>query len=286
MKDQATNLRMLAGRQPVFDFQDSPWSRMIVITSGKGGVGKSFLSLHLAYALAGMNKKVLLVDSNMLNPALHILSNTDAAQPISFWMKESLPIENSAKIPLAENLDLLANTAPQEGVFSYVQENANLFMELLAPIAASYDYLVMDTQTGLGDWNLSLLQQANMCLQLSITDPTSVIDTYTFIKAALPYLPDPNIKIVVNQVIGEKTGLEAHQNLNMALSHFLNFEVDLISMIPFDMEVKRAAMAQAPLWKISRTSEALLRIGQLADKIASIQTGENQNKNLIYQEVL
>jgi len=51
--------------------------KRIVVVSGKGGVGKSFFSLHLAYALKSQNEKVLLIDSNLQNPSLHILTNSD-----------------------------------------------------------------------------------------------------------------------------------------------------------------------------------------------------------------
>jgi len=270
MKDQASNLRILMHeknhqRQVPFLTEQ----KRIVVVSGKGGVGKSFFSLHLAYALKSQNEKVLLIDSNLQNPSLHILTNSDPIYPVNHWIAEAIPIDETALIPLDKNLDLLGNNASSRPQKRYFQGNANIFLEVLTPLASRYNYIVVDTQTGLGEWNLSLMDWADVSFLLSITDPTSVIDTYTLTKAVLHYLTDTRLELVINQVIDKKSGLEAYHNLNLALQHFLDFKIELASIIPFETEIREACIEQKPLWERNKTTRAMREIKKLAQTFKS-----------------
>ncbi len=283
--DQATNLRDLAReRQNQWMPGASMSPQMIVVASGKGGVGKSFFSLHLAQSLSAAGDRVLLVDGNLHNPGLHILTNTDPAFPINYWISKAQVVEENALIPLCDNLDLVANNAPVRESTPYPGDFTDLLIELLAPLTAGYRYVIWDTQTGLTPRNLTLLRQADLTILLSITDPTSIIDTYTFIKAAMPYLPEPQFRLVINQFVGQKTGMEAYRNLNLALQHFLEYQIDLLGLIPFDMEVKRASLEQKPLWKFARRSSALRQIRKISSVLHPVRPDEKINQSSIYRE--
>lgn len=286
LSDQATSLRFLADQQRDEETGSRKNRRqMIIVTGGKGGVGKSFVSLHLSQALASTGKKVLLVDSNMRNPSLHILTNTDPVFPLRYWMEEARSVEQSGFIEISRNLDLLPNTPPDRQRKNRFPEDANMFLELLNPLAGGYDFLILDTETGLNTWNLSLILQAELTVLVSISDPTSVIDTYTFIKASFPHLSQPHFTLVINQVIEEKSGFEAYTNLNQALNHFLEYRIELLSLIPFDLKVKRAGLAQEPLWQFSGNSKVLQSIRQMAGRILRLQENKLSHNPKQLQEV-
>ena len=286
LKDQATNLRFLADRQRDDGERYRRNSQqMVIVTGGKGGVGKSFVSLHLSHALAGTGKKVLLVDSNLRNPSLHILTNTDPLFPLNYWIEEAIPIERTGLIEIGQNLDFLPNIPPHRHRKNRFREDANMFLELLEPLCGEYDYLILDTETGLNTWNLSLILQAGLTVLVSISDPTSVIDTYTFIKASFPHLRKPHFALVVNQVIEEKSGFEAYTNLNQALNNFLDYRIELLSLIPFDLKVKRAGLAQQPLWQFSKNSKVLPSIQKMAERIFQMQENKLLYKSKQLQEV-
>lgn len=283
--DQATSLRSLAmERQNQLTLGASIPPRMLVVASGKGGVGKSFFSLHLAHALSASGERVLLVDGNLHNPGLHILTNTDPEFSLNYWISQAQPVEEKALIPLCENLDLVANSAPLSESAHYPGDVSDQLIELLAPLTTGYTYIIWDTQTGLTQRNLALLREADVNILLSITDPTSIIDTYTFIKAAMPYLSQPQFRLVINQFVGQKTGMEAYQNLNLALKHFLEYQIDLLGLIPFDMEVKRASLEQKPLWKFTRRSPALREIQKISSFLHYREKKEKLNNSPVLRE--
>ncbi len=286
MKDQASNLRMLASNHSLrFSTTVNDVEELVVIMSGKGGVGKSFLSLHLAYALNASGYRVLLVDSNLHNPSIHVMTNTEPVYPLNFWIRENRTLDERALIPLSQNLDFVGNVVLEEELRDPFLENPNLFLELITPLALRYDFVVMDTQTGLNEWNLGLLQNAHLGLLVGITEPTSVIDTYVLIKAAYPYLEKPQLKLVLNQVLGERTGLEAHNNLNLALKHFLNTEMELWGMVPFDLEVKKAGFEQKPLWSYHKRSSADRSIRKIAALVEKHRQQKMANEETMIQEV-
>ena len=286
-KDQATNLRILAGEKQGYGTEGNDMNRYytIVVTSGKGGVGKSFVSLHLAWQLTQADQRVLLVDANLQNPSLHVLTNQDPEYPVNYWLSNANPIEQNALMPLAKNLDLLANSSFEVDSRHYTQDDPNLFLENLKPIAKNYDYVVLDTQTGLNQWNLSLQVNADLSLVVSISDPTSIIDSYTYIKAVLPYIGESGLGLILNQVIDKESGLEAHKNLNLALNHFLNYQVELYSLIPFDMHAKKSGMEQNPMWISSPKNAAMKTIQKMALAIHNANQKINNNPFPQYQEV-
>ncbi len=284
MNDQARNLRILRDeRQHRFHSLVNSDHQRIMVVSGKGGVGKSFFSLHLAQSLANQGERVLLVDSNLQSPNLHLLTNIDSEFPVHYWLAENLPIQEKAVFNLYKNLDVLSNTTSNLPNFEYLA-NGELFLELLAPLASKYSFVVMDTHTSLSEWNVSLLRYASLGLLLSISEPTSVIDTYTYIKASLPYLQPPNLQLIINQVIEKQNGIEAHHKLNQALHNFLNFQIHLLGLVPFDMDVKRSGMEQKPIWELSRHSVALWEIHKIAQSVRSLIQQKNK-ENQIKQEV-
>jgi flagellar biosynthesis protein FlhG len=284
LTDQASNLRSLV-KGSRLDLLNRK-SHIIAVTSGKGGVGKSFLALHLAHALASAAANVLIVDANLKNPALHTLTNCDPVYPIHYWLTENLAVNEKALIHLNQNIDLLGNNNTFDFKNSFLQENGHIFLELLKPLALKYVYIILDLETGLNQWNLSLLSEADLCLLVTITDPTSVIDTYMMLKATHSYFSSSKYGLIVNQILKQENGVEAHKNLNLALNHFLNFQIELLSLIPFEMDVRKSVREQKTLWEINPNSKVIRFIRDLASLIPSKLVQKNTKKIKEYEEVI
>jgi len=237
----------------------------ILVMSGVVGVGKSFISLNLAYALARLNENVLLVDLDFQNPTLHLNTNQIPDFPINYWVKKNRIIENKAVIPIYHNLDLLANVVDEFGDQNLAIPEVDQFFRLLGPLTKEYGFVVFDTHTGLNELNLDLLQASDCVIFVSSTDPTSIIDTYTIIKASYPYLSRSDIRLILNQVFEKNASNEAHHNLNYALNNFLDCEINLLGAIPLDDSVKCAKIEKKPHWFISNNSKVLKEIQKIAE---------------------
>lgn len=246
--DQATNLRRLT-RQKQQSLSAKAEGRITAaLVSGKGGVGKSVVSLYLAHFLAKTGKKVLLVDANLRSPALHLMANVDASFTVNDLLrKKSLKTEKGF-VRISPNLFLLANNETQSQNDEQTFYDSGEFVHAVAGRFA-FDVILFDTQTGLNSWNLGLLQNVDRALLLTFSEPTAVIDTYLFLKAVQPYLPFSKFALMVNQTLQPEDGTEAHTKLNQALKAFLKNEIHLAASLPFDVEIRKACVSQTPPWK-------------------------------------
>lgn len=229
----------------------------IMVMSGLPGVGKSIVSLCAAHALASFKVKVLLVDLDFQNPTLHLYTRQNPEYPIDYWLKKNRCIEDYAIISICENLDLLANVTTEFGTLKHRIEGTKELPGLMTPLLENYQFIVFDTHTGLSELNLALMENADIILLVSSIDPGSIIDTYTFIKTSQPFLSKANLQLIINQIADENFGYEAHRNLNFALKQFLNYEINLLGVIPADDLVRTSLIERKPLWSLSMTSPAL-----------------------------
>jgi flagellar biosynthesis protein FlhG len=236
----------------------------LMVMSGISGVGKSFVSLYTAHALANFKIKVLLVDLDFQNPTLHLSINQTPDYPIDYWLKKNKCIENYAILSICENLDLLANVTTEFGTQKHRIEGIKELPGLITPLLENYQFIVFDTRTGLGDLNLVLMENVDRILLVSSVDPAAIIDTYTFIKTSQPFLSKADIQLVINQIVDESLGYKTYQNLNFALKQFLNYEINLLGVIPADDLVRFSLKERKPLWSLSMISPAFNAIQEFA----------------------
>lgn len=268
MKDQRKlKARQAKGQPGTLQNMEKAISQKILVMSASLGIGKSFISLHLAQSLAEMGKKVLLVDLNLRRPVLHHYTPDRLDYPIRYWLEKGEVISRKALIPVYRNLDLLGNCFGDGKKPKREQQNVDLFLDLFRPVSLGYDYIVFDTQTGLNELNLSLLQDSDRILVVSSTDPVSIIDTYTLIKASHPFLMDSVIQLIINLAVDATGSEEAHQSLNYALQSFLNYEISLLGVIPVDDRVRISATHRKPLWQFSTYSQAMQEVVMMSKKL-------------------
>jgi flagellar biosynthesis protein FlhG len=291
--DQALPLRNLSrkyigelaeNQQPKESEQPVNRRRKIVLASGKGGVGKSVISVLLGKALSDIGKKVLIVDANPYSPALHILTNTNS----DLTVRDLLDYGNEAEFvefpAIAENLHVLPGVAPSSQETYAGSTNAAYFLEALAPYTANYDYVIFDTITGFDDWNATLFEFANDVFLVTLTEPTSIIESYTFMKSALNYFSGENFWLLINQTLVLQNGHEAHEKLNLALQHFISYKIPLLGAIPFDYDLKSEVDNQSEFWLSSQIPEVNKAIQIIVKQY--VTTAEKSHKTAPNKEVV
>ncbi|MCB9068362.1 MAG: P-loop NTPase [Calditrichae bacterium] len=265
MNDQAFQLRDMSRKYR--DEQDNTQEQAaganarenrlkIVLGSGKGGVGKSVLAIQLGQALGVLGKKVLVVDANPYSPSLHILTNTHAEITVHDLLSYSHQPEKLQLPEIAPNVDLLSGAAPSSQETYIGSTNAAYFLEALAPHTARYNCIIYDTHTGLDDWNLAIMEACTDVFLVTLTEPASIIDTYSYMKSALQHISTENFWLLISQTLNPQSGIEAQDKLNLALDHFLSYQIPLLGAVPFEYDLKSAIDIQAPFWEKKHSGEA------------------------------
>ncbi len=255
-------------REEVFISGKSGSCNKIVVISSHSGVGKSFISLNLACSLAKTGQRVLLLDGNIQHPWLHTLLYPGEDYPAtqcSLSEKEAL---RDAVVSVDNEFYFLGNLR-LPGKIQNLQADIYDCRDMWWAISSSYDYMVLDTHTGLNEMNLALFQEADAGVVVSTPDLRTVFDTYTLIKASAPFLNRPALYLVINQVFEKKVSEEARKNLSFAFRHFLESDVKLLGMIPADDSLKFSPHYQKPVWQLSQKMQVMQKIEEMAEVLAS-----------------
>jgi len=250
--------------------------KVMAITSGKGGVGKTFVSANLAAALTRRGLKVLVLDADLG------LANLDVV--LNLYPKITLHDVFSGKA----TLDDAIIKAP--GGFSVILAGSGLveysrltleireeFLKLMNDIVPRYDVVLLDTGAGISDVVLFAISLASEVLMVATPEPTSLTDAYATIKVLAAQQGRQTVRLIVNQTVRPGDGKKIVNQLQQVLNRFLGAGaaaagtqvVRLLHVgdIPVDQSVKEAVMRRQLLLTHTPGSPAALAVGQIAGRI-------------------
>lgn len=244
MTDQAHKLRqhMLASQELKMPKRKT---KIIGIASGKGGVGKSNISLNFALSLAAHNKKVLIVDLDIGMANIDVLMGVTPKETLVTMLKKKLLIEEV----IEESNHGLAYIAGGSGigrVFTMGKDEIEHFFHQFSTIQGKVDYIILDTGAGITYESMRFLQATDELFLIINPEPPSITDAYSVLKAMQLKNSDIPVKLIVNRVINDMEGEQTGVNFQKASAQFLNKKIDLLGLIPDDKCVRRSVIAQAP----------------------------------------
>jgi flagellar biosynthesis protein FlhG len=249
-----------------------PLGKVLAVTSGKGGVGKTFVSANLAAALAKRGQRVLVLDADLG------LANLDVV--LNLYPKLTLHDVFTGKAKLEEAIVrapggfsvLLAGS----GMVEYSRltpEVRDDFLRIMAGLIPHYDIVLLDTGAGISDVVLFAVSLASEVIVVATPEPTSLTDAYATIKVLVAQQKRQNIRMVINQTARLGDGRAITTQLQQVLDRFVKTEpgrpLRLIHMgdIPSDPAVRQAVMRRQLLMQSTPGCPAALAISQLAGKL-------------------
>jgi len=241
---------------------------IIAVASGKGGVGKTWLSVTLAHALAHIGRRVLLVDADLG------LANVDVQLGISpqYDLVEALSGKvalQQAVMPHRGGFDVLAGRSGSGALAALPAPELAEVREKLAMLAARYDTAIMDLGAGIEPPVRVLSRGARLCLVVTTDEPTALTDAYAFIKVTAQSQPDADLRIVVNMAASREAGERTCATLRAACTNFLGFTPPIAGVIRRDAKVPEAIRAQTPLLIRHPASDAGADVEALARGLAA-----------------
>jgi len=252
-----------------------PLGKVLAITSGKGGVGKTFVSANLAAALARRGLRVLVLDADLGLANLDVVLNLYPKTTLHDVFTGRAKLEEAIiKAPGGFSV-LLAGS----GMVEYSRltpEVRDEFLRVVESLVPRYDVVLLDTGAGISDVVLFSVSLASEVLLVVTPEPTSLTDAYATIKVLVSQQKRQLIRMVVNQTARPGDGRAITMQLQQVVDRFVPGEggrpVKLLHMgdIPADPSVRQAVMRRQLLMQITPGCPAGLAMVQLASKVEEI----------------
>lgn len=256
MLDQAESLRVMANRAEEPDASDI---RIISVTSGKGGVGKTNVVANLAYVMTRMGKRVLLLDADLGLGNLDVLLGLAPKYHIGHLLSGERRLEEILVRGPNGMLILPASSGVQE--LTTLTEGQQLsFISELDNLKESIDVVLIDTGAGISSNVLYFNMAAQEIIVVVNPEPTSITDGYAIMKVLFQKHGERRFKLIVNSVRSQREGLDVYNHLCMVADKYLDISIDYLGSIPYDENLPKAVREQKAITEIyphSKASEAL-----------------------------
>jgi flagellar biosynthesis protein FlhG len=269
-KDQANGLRTLNKNKPV---------QVVAVTAGKGGVGKTNISVNLAIALSKQDKNVLLLDADLALANIDILLGIHPRKNLLDVLEQRCSLEdiiidgpcNVKVIPSSTGTEMMANLNAQEHA-GIIQA----FSDLTIPI----DTLIIDTAAGISETVMNFTQTAHKVLVVVCDEPTSITDAYALIKVMSHEYGIHNFEIVTNMVRNKIEGMELFHKLVRVSDRFLDVHLEHLGSVSYDDYLKKAVKHQRAVVDEYPSAKSASEFRAVAKKMLSWEVSGEMTGNM------
>ena len=283
MADQASKLRDLveemAGEEVQaqkigeLDLDVKDETRVIAVTSGKGGVGKTNLAVNLAIALQATDKRVLLIDADIGMANVNVLMGRVTNRSLIDLLNDDIELEDIVEDGL-QGVKYISGVAGVEAALNVNRSAQRLIHRKLGRCSELADIIIIDTGAGLSRYVIEFVLAAHEVLLVTTAEPTSLADAYAVVKAYSKYTDKRSIKLVVNRIRDESECREVTDRLNQTTQKFLQMPIECLGYVYEDKSVRDAVNNQEPFILRKPNSPASKCVKEITK---SLLTGEKMN---------
>ena len=281
--DQAEQLRMLVNKQQEQKKKERKVSRVITVTSGKGGVGKSTLTVNLAIQLSRLGKKVIILDADFGLANIEVMLGIRPDYNLADLMFRGKDLKEII-IPGPENIGFISGGSGIQELSRLTREQVVYLVQKLYELDELADIILVDTGAGISDSVLEFVSASNEVLLVATPEPTSITDAYALLKTLNRRSgfskEDTVLRMVANRIKGDEEGEALYNKLGIVVEKFLNLQVEYMGGIPDDPNCGKAIMQQSPITLSEPRSASVKAIASIAAKIAQSENETVDRKGI------
>ena len=240
--------------------------QVIAVTGGKGGVGKSNVSINLSVCLAEMGRRVALLDADLGLANIDVLLGLRPKRNIEDVLAGNCSLMDIMLTGPGGIRIIPASSGTQRMTTLGAMEHAGL-IHAFSEISQQIDVLVIDTAAGISDSVVSFVRAAQEILVVVCDEPSSITDAYALIKLLNREYAVDRFRVVANMTRSVHEGRNLFNKLEQVTERFLDVTLQYVGSIPFDEAVRKAVQRQRPVVDLSPRSKAAIAYRQLAQKV-------------------
>ncbi len=276
--DQAEQLRNIIKMNQQ---SNRPLARIITVTSGKGGVGKSNASINLAIQMRRLGLRVIILDADFGLANIEIMFGTVPKHNLADLIYQGKNIKDIITWGPAE-VGFISGGSGIVGLSNLSRDYLTYIIQNLAELDAIADVVIIDTGAGISDAVLEFLVASGEILVVTTPEPTSITDSYSLLKALNRhprFMPEMSqIKVIANRVDSKEEGQTLFHKLNSVVARYLKLQISYLGSIPQDQQLSRAVMQQVPISIQNENAKSSLAFEEIAAKLCDVETSKAVRK--------
>ena len=280
MTDQAEDLKTLMknknsrDKAVLSDLPPKRKTRIIAVTSGKGGVGKTNISTNMAIAYAKMGKNVIVIDADLGLANVNVMMNIIPKFNLYHVMKKQKKMSDII-IDTEYGIKFVAGASGFSKIANMEEAERSDFIKELYTLAEA-DIIIIDTSAGVSKNVLSFVAAADEVVVVTTSEPTAITDAYGIIKIIATEVEnyDLNLKMVVNRVNSALEGKKIAERMIQIVAQFLNLKVEYLGFIYNDPAVEQAVLKQKPFFISAPKSKAASCLRHIVAKLEKTDYNE------------
>ena len=278
--DQAEQLRKLVKKNS----QPRSIARVITVTSGKGGVGKSSISVNLAIQLSRMGKKVVIFDADFGLANIEIMLGIRPQYNLADLMFRGKNLQDI----ITEGQDKIGFISGGSGIQELTRlsrEQIIYLTQKLFQLDKLADIIIIDTGAGIADSVLEFVAASSEVILVATPEPTSITDAYALLKTLNKKsefsVDNTNICMLANRISSEADGKELYEKLKVVADKFLQIPLTYLGGVPQDDNVSKAVIQQKPVTQLYPNSDASKAIVRIAEALCNgTEVGVQEKKGM------
>lgn len=271
--DQAEQLRNIIKAN---NNQTRPLARVITVTSGKGGVGKSNTAINLAIQFRKMGQRVIILDADFGLANIEIMFGTVPKHNLCDLIYQGKNIKEIITWGPGD-VGFISGGSGIAGLSNLSRDYLIYIIQNLAELDAIADVIIIDTGAGISDAVLEFLVASGEILLVTTPEPTSITDSYSLLKALNRhprFSKDASmIKVIANKVEKQEDGNALFNKLNVVVQRYLKLPITYLGAIPQDEKLSQAVMQQTPV----SLANPLAKSAKCYEAIAATLMNKEQN---------
>lgn len=283
--DQAQNLRNIVKKNTVVK-ENEKKSRIITVTSGKGGVGKTSVSINLAIQFRLQGKSVIIFDADFGLANIEVMIGAIPKYNLSDLIYRGKDLNDIImKGPM--DIGFVSGGSGISGFGDLTKEQLTYLVYKIKELENMADIIIIDTGAGISSAVMDFVVVSNEVILVTTPEPTSITDSYSLLKA-LNKRDDfdksqNHIKIVANRVRSYEEGANLYNKLNVVVNKFLNFNIEFLGIIENDENMSKAVIQQKPISMAYPNSKGAKSFKKISDTLLEKKTtDEDEQKGLAF----